>query len=153
MKKLVLVAAVLFGLSVAFPDKFDSLTHVFDRPVVVEESDGVPVEATDSAIKKVLRNATAADRARIVSIYSGMYRVLKRDAGERISNTEKLAEYHANTLQLAVEQVGKYPGLDVAIDDVFKGTLGSTDVLPVKGEVLDNVLKACAVVVSSAQNQ
>jgi hypothetical protein len=150
MKKLVLVAAVLFGLSVAFPDKFDSLERLFERPVAVV-TDAIPAADPDNALVTVLRNATAADRGRIVSIYSGMYRVMERDAGARVSNTEKLAELHANTLQLAVDQVGKYPGLDVAIDDVFKGALGTTDVVPVKGEVLNNVLKACAVVVASAQ--
>lgn len=146
MKKLVLVAGALLLFSLLFPN---GVQLPKPKPVVV-----VPVapEVTpDSTIVKLLKDATAEDKARIVSIYEGMAYVLRRDVGARLNTTEKWAEFQANTLQLAVEQVGKYPGLDDAIESVFARSIGTDDVVPSTPENQQKLLKACEIIIASAQ--
>jgi hypothetical protein len=146
MKKLVLVAGILLLLSLVFPNgvKLPSLP----APVVVPVA---PDGAVDATIAKLLSTATAEDKARVASIYDGMAYVLRRDAGKRLNTTEKWVEFQANTLQLAVEQVGKYPGLDKAIEDVFLAKLGTDDVLPGTPETQAKLLDACETIANSAR--
>lgn len=146
MKKLVLVAGILLLLSLVFPNGVKLPPLI--TPVVVPASPDVEVDAT---IAKLLGNATAEDKARVAGIYDGMAYVLKRDAGKRLNTTEKWAEFQANTLQLAVEQVGKYPGLDVAIEAVFARSVGTDDVLPATPETQQKLLKACEIIAASAR--
>lgn len=149
MKKLVAIAAVgLVLFSVAFPNGVR--VPFVPRPDVVVPADVISAEP-DAAIVSALNGANAADRGRIVGVYTGLRAVLRRDKGERVSNTEKLAELHANTLQLAIDSVGKYPGLDVAIDNVFKKIVGTDDVVATSQAVLDKLVEACETVIVSAQ--
>jgi hypothetical protein len=143
MKKLVWVAAGVVLLSLVFPN---GISLPQPKPDVV-----TPVGETDSTMVALLRTADAADKARIVSVYEGMKRVISRDGGKRVSNTEKWAEFQANTLQLAIEQPGKYPGLDVAIDNVFLKQVGTDDVIPTNPETQQKLLKACEIIVNSAR--
>jgi hypothetical protein len=145
MKILVWIAALLVGLSIVYPDGISIPQPV--PPVVVPEA---PAE-TDATIVTLLKDATPADKARVVSIYEGMKFVLARDKGQRINTTEKWRDYQANTLQLSVEQVGKYPGLDVAIEGVFKAVVGTDDVLPANPETQQKLLKACEIIANSAK--
>lgn len=145
MKKLVLIAGALLLFSFVFPNGI-SIPGVNPEVVVPV----APVE-TDSTIVALLKDATAADKARVVSIYDGMRFVLSRDKGERIGTTEKWADFQANTLQLAVEQVGKYPGLDDAIEAVFAKQVGTDDVVPANAETLPKLLKACEIIAASAR--
>lgn len=143
MKKLVWVAGVLLLLSVVFPN---GIKLPVPTPVVVE-----PVGETDAQIVALLKTASTDDKNRVVSIYSGLKFVLQRDKGQRVNTTEKWAELQANTLQLAVEQVGKYPGLDVAINDVFKRVVGTDDVLPANADTQTKLIKACDIIADSAR--
>jgi hypothetical protein len=84
--------------------------------------------------------------------------VLRRDNGRLIKTTEQWATYQARMLNLSVDGTsikGKYPGLDVAIDNVFVRVLGTTpganDVLAVNADVLAKLVKACEIVANSAQ--
>ena len=146
MKKLVLVAGILLLLSFVFPNGVKLPSP--PTPVVVPVSPDVEADAT---IAKLLSNATAEDKARVASIYDGVAYVLTRDAGKRLNTTEKWAEFQANTLQLAVEQVGKYPGLDVAIEAVFARSVGTDDVVPATPETQQKLLKACEIIAASAR--
>lgn len=150
MKKLVALAAVgLVLFSVAFPNGV-SVPFLSVRPPVVVPDDVISAEP-DAAIVSALSGASSADRGRIVGVYTGLRTVLQRDKGERVSNTEKLAELHANTLQLAIDSVGKYPGLDVAIDNVFKTIVGTDDVVAASPDILNKLVRACETVIVSAQ--
>jgi hypothetical protein len=145
MKKLVLVAGALLLFSLLFPN---GVTLPVVGPAVVAPV--APAADTDSKIVELLKEATPEDKARVVSIYNGMRVVLARDKGERISSTEKWADFQANTLQLAVEQVGRYPGLDDAIEAVFAKQVGTDDVVPTKADTLTKLLKACEIIAASA---
>lgn len=150
MKNLVWLAGALLVVSFVFPDGFQPVNK--GGAVVVTTTDYVvPDAAPDATIAKLLAKADRADKSRVVGIYTALHRVLSRDGGQRVSNTEKWADLQANTLQLAVEQVNKYPGLDDAIENVFKSTVGTDDVSPVRGDVLPKLLKACEIIVASAR--
>lgn len=148
MKKLVWVAGVLLAISFVFPNGITLPTPPAPVPAPEPPAPTVPADAD---IVAALKNAESADKARIVSVYSGVIRVLKRDGGKRVANTEKWADMHANTLQLAIDTPGKYPGLDVAIEAVFAREIGTDDVLQVDAEVQKKLVRACEVVIESAK--
>jgi hypothetical protein len=140
MKNLVWLFGVLLALSFFVP------TGRFVKPQVTPI---VPGE-TDPAIVAVLKPATVEDRNRVASIYTGLQTVITRDNGQLVNNTERLAVLQANTLKLAVDQVGKYPGLDKAIEAVFASAVGTDDVVTVTPEIATKLSAACAVIVNSA---
>jgi len=144
LNKLVWLAGALFLLSVVYPHG-PAFLHPAAKPVTP-----VTPHAVDPTIQRLLANASTEDRGRVESVYNGLGFVLKRDAGKRIATTEQWAELQANTLQLAIEHPGKYPGLDVAIDDVFKTKVGTVDVLPSNADTRAKLLDACATIASSA---
>jgi hypothetical protein len=145
MKKLVLLACLLLvGLALKFPNGVS-------LPVATPDAVVVPVGETDAAIVGILEDATDEDKARVVSVYEGMQYVLKRDNGKRINTTDKFSDWQANTLQLAVETPGKYPGLDKAIEAVFARVVGTDDVVSATPEVQQKLIKACEIVAASAK--
>jgi len=153
MKKIALwVSAAVFVVSLLFPNGLPIDLRfgpkVDDKPVVA-----APVRVlgeVDPAIVSILASATPEDRGRIVSVYDGLRFVINRDAGARINTTEKWAELQANTLQLAITVVGKYPGLDNAIESVFAAKVGSDAVISLTPETVLQLTKACAVIADSA---
>lgn len=150
MKKLVWVAGALLLLSFIFPN------GVPVKPVspvipVDPVTPVVPVGETDTKIVELLANAPDVERNRITDVYTGLKTVVLRDSGKRLNTTEKWAEVQANTLELAIDTPGKYPGLDVAIEAVFKSKLGTDDVIAVTPDVTQKLVKACEVIADSAQ--
>jgi hypothetical protein len=151
MKKLVWFLGALLLLSLAFPN------GVPVKPVTPAVTPVGPV-VTDPTIVKLLATADAADKRRVTGIYSGMKTVLERDAklpeAERLlSTTDKFSQWHSRTLTAAVDNAGKYPGLDVAIDAVFKTQLGTDDVLPVTPDVTVKLVKGCETIANSAASK
>jgi len=148
MKKLVWLAAALLAVSFLFPNGFKFPSPLPEPPT----PEPVVAVEPDAEIVKILETASTADKRRIGDVYAGMKAVLTRDGGKRVSTTEKFADFHANTLQLAVNhQPGTYPNLDVAIDRVFKTIVGTDDVLPTNDDTLKKLLTACDVVIASAK--
>jgi hypothetical protein len=149
MKKLVWVAGALLVFSFVFPNGI-----TLPKPPAPVPAPGPvePVVPADAEIVKALTGASSKDRARIVSVYSGVIHVLKRDGGKRVSNTEKWADMHANTLQVAIDTPGKYPGLDTAIEAVFARELGTDDVVQLDADVQNKLVRACEVIIASAKN-
>jgi hypothetical protein len=145
MKKLVWVAGLLLLTSFVFPN--GPTLPVFNKPVVRPV---IGNAATDAEIVKLLTGSTAADRARIYDVYTSLKTVLQRPtAPDRITTTEKWEELHGRTLDLAIEQVNKYPGLDVAIERVFQTAVGTDDVMPGNPETLKKLGEACDIVANS----
>lgn len=145
---LVWLAGVLLVVSLVFPNG-PKFTHKPIVPVVP-----VTPHASDAVIVNLLANADPADKQRIVSVYTGLRTVLTRDIAKppaRITTTEQWAELHGNTLELAIDQPGKYPGLDVAIERVFLASVGTDDVMPGTAEVKNKLIDACDTIISSAQ--
>jgi hypothetical protein len=143
MKKLVWVFGLLLVLSFFVPIGGGAKPTPEPAPVPA------PPTETDARIVGALASAAPEDRARIASIYTGLRTVLARDNGEFVNNTERFAVLQANTLKLAVEQVGKYPGLDVAIEGVFKTAINTDDVVSLTPEVVAALCKACDIIINS----
>lgn len=137
---LVLFAGLLLAVSLVFPNGF-----------TLPEKTPAVTGPTDPAIVKILSAATPADKARIDGMYSGLANVVRRDKANLITTTERWALVQANTLDEAVEEVGKYPGLDKAIDDVFVSALGTRDVLSVDDSVKQKLENACLIIANSAR--
>ena len=138
------LAGALLAVSIVFPNGPKLGQPV--APVAPAEE-----HATDAEIVKLLTNADSADKARINGIYTALAAVLKKDAGKRIATTEQWADLQANTLQLAIDQAGKYPGLDRAIEAVFLAKLGTDDVLPGTLETQAKLIDACETIAASAR--
>tara|TARA_R100000278_G_scaffold110854_1_gene88191 strand:+ start:1614 stop:2084 length:471 start_codon:yes stop_codon:yes gene_type:complete len=94
-----------------------------------------------------VNNILPKDRIYLSRFYDAMGWIIMRDS-ERdtpiISNTEKLSEFHAGSLQLAIDRddVGKYAGLGKSVDDAFKKVLGD-DVSPIEGDSTEAVILLC----------
>jgi hypothetical protein len=139
---LLVLAGVLLAVSVVYPNG-PSFTPVEKPPVVAG-----PV---DDTIVSLLAKADADDKRRIDGVYSALAVIVGRDKGERVTTTEQWASLQARTLQLAVDQPGKYPGLDTAIESVFLTTFGTDDVLPDSPEVQQKLIAACEKIANSAR--
>jgi hypothetical protein len=142
---LVVLAGILLAVSLLFPN---GPTVV--RPTVSPSAPVTP-QATDSEIVKLLAEADAADKLRIRDVYSALSVILKRDAGTRVTTTEQWADLQANTLRLAIDQPGKYPGLDRAIEAVFLAKVGTDDVVPGTPETQAKLIDACDTIAASAR--
>lgn len=100
-------------------------------------------------LKAILPRMLPADREYLAAFYDATRYVLVQD-GERstpiIGDTDKFTVFHAGSLQLAIQKknVGKYPGLDKAIDAVFFNAAGA-DVQALDRATRDKLIAACNV--------
>lgn len=151
MKKMVWVAAALLVFALFFPNgvSLPSFSSVSNNDVA---SDVKP----DAAVVKLLAPADRAEKNRVISVYTGLKTVLARDKGQRINTTEKWEEVQAATLQMAIDEPGKYPGLDEAIEAVFVAAVkddntDATVVNAVTPEMQAKLVKACDILIASAK--
>jgi hypothetical protein len=152
MKKMVWVAAALLVFALFFPNgvSLPSFSSVSNSDVAVGTA------TPDATVAKLLAPASRAEKNRVVGVYSGLKTVLTRDNGKRINTTEKWEEVQAQTLQMAIDEPGKYEGLDEAIEAVFVAAVkdDNTDptvVNPVTPEMQAKLIKACDVLIASAK--
>lgn len=152
MKKLVWVFGVLFALSFLVPADLVSPFTPVPAPAPVDPTVDLTA-GVDPAIVELLINATPEDRTRVVSVYTGLAHVVKRDGttDKLLVTTGKLATLQARTLTLAIETPGKYPGLDKAIDDVFFAAIGTRDEAAVTDAVRTKIVTAAHKIANSAR--
>lgn len=144
---LVWLAGALLALALLFPNGLAG----FQKPVAPVTPVGpVGPVVTDAKIVELLKDAAPEDRARIYGIYTGLKTVIARDNGQLVSTTDKWATLQANTLKLAVDKVGVYPGLDTAIEAVFLAAVGTDDVVSVTADVVAKLQTACDTIANSA---
>jgi hypothetical protein len=102
-----------------------------------------------SDLKAILPKMLPTDRQYLAAFYDATAFVLTQD-GERstpiIGDTDKFTVFHAGSLQLAIQKknVGKYPGLDKAIDAVFLNAAGA-DVKAIDRATGEKLIAACNV--------
>lgn len=104
------------------------------------------------AVADALRTATPSDRSKIASFYEALADVTKRDSGTRVANLQMWREAHRDALGLAfggTDIVGRYKGLDVAIDEALQDAVG-LDNVPLS-QVSDELSKACREIADSAR--
>ena len=131
--KHILAAVVAIGLVWAF------LPIKEVTPVVV---------APTSPVTAALSPASRQDKARVAAFYSALADVVERDA-KLTPTVGAFQQLHARSLDAAFKGTdlpGKYPGLDVAINDRLKAVVGTDDVPlpPAKHQSLVQALKGVA---------
>lgn len=73
-------------------------------------------------VTKALASASSSDRAKVAAIYRALADVTERDKGTQIGTTAVWRSVHSAALRLSVggtDLVGKYPGLDAAVESVL----------------------------------
>lgn len=100
-------------------------------------------------LKPILPKMLPADRQYLASFYDATAFIVTQDGGRStpiIGDTDKFTVFHSGSLQLAIEKknVGKYPGLDKAIDSVFLNALGA-DVAAIDADKRAKLIAACNV--------
>jgi hypothetical protein len=100
-------------------------------------------------LKAILPKMLPADRKYLSAFYDATAFILIQDGSRStpiIGDTDKFTIFHAGSLQLAIEKknVGKYPGLDKAIDSVFLNASGA-DVAAIDADKRAKLIAACNV--------
>lgn len=150
MKKLVWIFGVLLALSFLVPNKLpDWVPTPKPTPVTPDEPTNT---TTNEKIVALLANASSEDRARIDGVYTAGAAILKRDAVTKfLATSEQFAKWQERTLKMAIDEPGKYPGLDVAIEAVFAAAVGTDDVVAITDDMRAKLIAACQTVANSAK--
>jgi len=104
-------------------------------------------------VADALRKATRADRQTVAGIYAALADITERDAGKLIPTTAVWRKVHADSLRLAVggtDLVGRYPGLDNAVEQVMAAHV-SLDNVAMDAERVAALAKACRAVESQCE--
>lgn len=104
-----------------------------------------PTPAVTGPVATALRSAPSSDRAYLASIYSALADVVTRDKGQRITTTAVWRAIHQDALRLAVGGTalkGKYPGLDVAVEEVLSQHY-SLDDAAIGPELAEQIAAGC----------
>lgn len=116
----------------------------------------VPVSrpAADGPVANALKSASSSDRARVASIYKALADVTQRDRGQQITTLGQWRAVHASALRLAAggtDLVGKYPGLDVAVDTVLRAKVGELNNTPMNDGTVAALADGCREVVRQSE--
>lgn len=113
-----------------------------------------PRPAVNGAVATALRSASSSDRARVRGIYQALADITARDAGRQITTLADWRSIHASSLRLAAggtDLVGKYPGLDTAVEEVLAKSVGTLENVPMIKATVDKVVSGCKEVVSQSE--
>jgi len=145
--RLTLVAILLLfswkGVNVEYPWPPQDVAET-----LVEKPDAEDIKWA-SAVRQIAAGMLPADRIYLSSLYEAMRFVISRDAGRSdpiLKTTDDFVAFHSSALRLAIDKkkVGKYPGLDAAIDTVFLNAVGA-DQRAVDADAYDGLMRACGV--------
>jgi hypothetical protein len=101
-----------------------------------------PRPAAEGPVATALRSASSSDRQRLAGLYAALADVVARDSGRLIATTAQWRAVYSDALRLAVggtSLVGKYPGLDKAVDDVLAKHYPLNDV-PLGDELVKDIV-------------
>lgn len=108
--------------------------------------------APEGPVAKALASASTADKAKVAGIYRSLADVVKRDSGQRISNTGAWRAIYRDALSLAAggtDLPGKYPGLDTAVEEVLSKYY-SLESAPIDKQLAEKISSACLEVARQA---
>jgi len=114
---------------------------------VKPKSDGPPRPAAPP-VAAALESASSSDRAKVASIYKALGDITARDGGRLITSTSVWRAIHSDALRLAVggtDLVGKYPGLDQAVEKVLAEHF-SLDNAPLDETLVGKIVAGCKAV-------
>lgn len=100
-----------------------------------------PRPAATGPVADALQSASSTDRAKIAAVYSALADVIARDSGRLIATTSAWRAIYSAALRLAVggtDLVGKYPGLDKAVEQVL-GQHYTQDDVPIDDKLAEKI--------------
>lgn len=100
-----------------------------------------PRPAATGPVAEALKSASSSDRAKVRGIYAALADLIARDQGRLIPTTAVWRAVYSDALRLAAggtDLVGKYPGLDEAIEKVLSQHY-SLDNLPIDAELAKKI--------------
>ena len=113
-----------------------------------------PPVAVDGPVAVALRSSTSEDRAMVAGIYDALADITERDSTDsRILTTGMWRRCHSTALRLAAggtPLVGKYPGLDLAIEQVL-GKYFPLDDVAITSDLRAKIVAACREVAADAR--
>lgn len=112
-----------------------------------------PRPAVTGPVAAALSSASSTDRERVRAIYEALADITQRDAGSRIATVAAWRAVHSDALRLAVggtDLVGKYPGLDRAVEEVLAKHV-SLDNVAITPEVARQLYAGCKSVESQCE--
>lgn len=104
-----------------------------------------PQPRATGPVAVALSSASSTDRATISATYRALADVMRRDAGRRITTTGVWRAVYQDALALAVggtDLVGKYPGLDKAVEEVL-GKYYTLDDVAITEDIAQKIATAC----------
>jgi hypothetical protein len=104
-----------------------------------------PQPRATGPVATALQSASSSDRATIAATYRALADVVRRDAGRRITTTGVWRAVYQDALALAVggtDLVGKYPGLDKAVEEVL-GEYYTLDEVAIDPDLAQKIGTAC----------
>lgn len=104
-----------------------------------------PQPRATGPVAVALSSASPSDRATISATYRALADVMRRDAGRRITTTGVWRAVYQDALALAVggtDVVGKYPGLDKAVEEVL-GKYYTLDDVAITEDMAQKIATAC----------
>jgi len=118
-----------------------------ERGTVIIKTPGEAAKRWVEPLRGKVSGMLPADRQYLANFYDAMQFIVSRDAkrdpGIMATNAD-FATFHAGSLKSAIdrEDVGKYPGLGTAIDEVFVNALGA-DIKPLDAAGYERLEQAC----------
>jgi len=113
-----------------------------------------PRPAVTGPVAVALKSASSSDRARVRGIYRALADITERDAAQQITTLEEWRSINASTLRLAAgktDLVGKYPGLDKAVEEVLLSKIGSLDNVSLDDAMVKKIVAGCLEVVKQSE--
>lgn len=105
-----------------------------------------PPPAVTGRVAEALASAPSADRVYVGRLYKALAYVTQRDNGQQINTTSIWRAVHRGMLRLAAANIkGKYPGLDVAVEETLAQHF-SLDDLPLTPELVQKIVAGCKAV-------
>jgi hypothetical protein len=104
-------------------------------------------------VAAALKSASSSDRAKVRAIYSALADVTARDSAQQMKTLGQWRAVHASALRLAAggtDLVGKYAGLDKAVDEVLRSHV-PTDNVAMTDEVVGKLVAGCKEVVRQSE--
>lgn len=104
-----------------------------------------PQPRATGLVATALQSATSTDRATIAATYRALADVVRRDKGRHITTTGEWRAVYRDALALAVggtPLVGKYPGLDSAVDQTL-GQFYTLDDVAIDETLAQKIATAC----------
>lgn len=109
--------------------------------------------AATGPVATALESASSSDRARVASVYAALADVIERDGGKLIPTTAVWRAIYSDALRLAAggtALVGKYPGLDTAIEQVLAQHY-ALDNQPIDAALAKKIAAGCRAVESQCE--